>query len=182
MGARERRGRERFVREQPPYSMLVRGIEADVLPDLPALRHGRHRLEPARRRLAVAASGARAPDDAAATRAERLPAPLRPVDCPANQRKLDAADALAQLADEAGITLIQLALAFVISHPAVTVGDHRPAHDGAARVASSRAADVELDATTCSTASTRSSRPGANLNPADAGWQNPALAPDARRR
>src|ERR1035437_10273730 len=28
----ERRGRERFVCEQPPYSMLVRGIETDVLP------------------------------------------------------------------------------------------------------------------------------------------------------
>ncbi len=28
----ERRGRERFVCEQPPYSLLVRGIEADVLP------------------------------------------------------------------------------------------------------------------------------------------------------
>ena len=28
----ERRGRERFVTEQPPYSILVRGIEADVLP------------------------------------------------------------------------------------------------------------------------------------------------------
>ena len=39
---------------------------------------------------------------------------------PENQRKLEAADALAQLADEAGITLIELAVAFVISHPAVT--------------------------------------------------------------
>ena len=39
---------------------------------------------------------------------------------PGNQRKLDAADALAQLADEAGLSLIQLALAWVINHPAVT--------------------------------------------------------------
>src|SRR5476649_2623813 len=30
--AAERRGRERFVCEQPPYSMLIRRIEADVLP------------------------------------------------------------------------------------------------------------------------------------------------------
>src|SRR3954465_12646939 len=28
----EKRGRERFVCEQPPYSMLVRGVDADVLP------------------------------------------------------------------------------------------------------------------------------------------------------
>ena len=39
---------------------------------------------------------------------------------PGNQRKLEAADALAKLAEEAGITLIEMALAFVIRHPAVT--------------------------------------------------------------
>ena len=48
----ERRARERFVCEQPPYSILVRGVEADVLPTCAALRHGRHPLEPAGRRLA----------------------------------------------------------------------------------------------------------------------------------
>ena len=48
----ERRGRERFVCEQPPYSILVRGVEAEVLPGLPAVRHGRHPVEPAGRRLA----------------------------------------------------------------------------------------------------------------------------------
>ena len=40
--------------------------------------------------------------------------------CPANQRKLDAAEALASSPSEAGISLIELALAFVIGHPAVT--------------------------------------------------------------
>ena len=39
---------------------------------------------------------------------------------PANQRKLEAAEALAQLADEAGLSLIELAIAFVLNHPAVT--------------------------------------------------------------
>ena len=47
------RGRERFVCEQPPYSILVRGIEADVLPVCQKRRHGRHPLEPAGGRLAV---------------------------------------------------------------------------------------------------------------------------------
>ena len=51
--AAQRRGRERFVCEQPPYSILVRGIETDVLPTCAALRDGRDPLEPARRRLAV---------------------------------------------------------------------------------------------------------------------------------
>ena len=42
------------------------------------------------------------------------------VTSPANAAKLDAADALATLADETGITPIQLAIAFVVRHPAVT--------------------------------------------------------------
>src|SRR5258706_7179414 len=38
----------------------------------------------------------------------------------ANQRKLDAAEKLAELANEAGMTLIQMAIAFVLRHPAVS--------------------------------------------------------------
>ena len=57
----ERRGRERFVCEQPPYSMLVREIEKDVLPTCPALRDGRHPVEPAGRRVAVGPLPARTP-------------------------------------------------------------------------------------------------------------------------
>ena len=49
----ERRNRERLSTEQPPYSMLVRGIENDLLQRLPELWHGRYNLEPARGRLVV---------------------------------------------------------------------------------------------------------------------------------
>ena len=49
----ERRGRERFVCEQPPYSILVRGVEAEVLPVCQRVRDGRHPVEPAGRRVAV---------------------------------------------------------------------------------------------------------------------------------
>jgi len=42
------------------------------------------------------------------------------VTLPANAAKLEAADALGALADEAGISLIQMAIAFVVRHPAVT--------------------------------------------------------------
>ena len=49
----EKRGRERFVCEQPPYSMLVRGDRVRRAAHLPALRHGRDPVEPAGRRLAV---------------------------------------------------------------------------------------------------------------------------------
>ena len=47
------RNLERFVTEQPPYSILVRGIEDDVLPDGATPRHGHPHLQPARRRLAL---------------------------------------------------------------------------------------------------------------------------------
>ena len=64
---------------------------------------------------------------------------------PGNQRKLEAADALAQLADEAGITLIEMAIAFVIRHPAVTAAiigprtmEHLESQLGAADVTLSR--------------------------------------------
>ena len=57
---------------------------------------------------------------------------------PANQRKLDAAEQLAQLAEESGITLVELALAFVLNHPGGHRGDHRPAHDGPSRVPARR--------------------------------------------
>jgi aryl-alcohol dehydrogenase-like predicted oxidoreductase len=39
---------------------------------------------------------------------------------PENQRKLQAVEQLAQVADDAGLTLIELAIAFVINHPGVT--------------------------------------------------------------
>ncbi len=63
-------------------------------------------------------------------RAERLPVRFD-MSLPGNQAKLEAAEQLAVLADEAGLSLIHLALAFVISHPAVTSRDHRAADDGA---------------------------------------------------
>src|SRR4051812_17249690 len=115
--ARER-GRERFVCEQPPYSMLVRAIEADVLPT--CRRHGMGVIPWSPLAGGWLSGKWRKGEDApGSTRADRLPARYD-LSVPANQRKLDAADALAQLAEEAGLSLIHLALAFVINHPAVT--------------------------------------------------------------
>jgi aryl-alcohol dehydrogenase-like predicted oxidoreductase len=53
------------------------------------------------------------------SRAQRLPGRYDLSD-PDNQRKLDAAEALAVLAEQAGMSLIHLALAFVLAHPGVT--------------------------------------------------------------
>src|SRR5579863_8503928 len=102
----ERRGRERFVCEQPPYSMLVRGIEADVLPTCRRYGMGVIPWSPlaggwltGRYRLGTEVPTSR--------RAERIPARYD-MSLPGNQRKLEAADALARLAEEAGITLIEM--------------------------------------------------------------------------
>ena len=117
----ERRGHERFRTEQPPYSLLVRAIEYDVLPT--CLRHGIGVLTysplaggwlSGRYRKGQEITG-----PGSAARAQRFPGVYDSAN-PANATKLDAADALGTLADEAGMTLIQMAIAFATHHPAVT--------------------------------------------------------------
>ena len=149
-------------------------------PTCDAPRHGRPVLQPADRRLALGplAQGRRAAVLLARRAGCRSASTSRQ---PANQRKLDAVEQLAQLADEAGITLIQLAIAFVLNHPAITAADHRPAHDGAAREPA-RGRRRRRSTRRCSTGSTRSSPPGTTINPVDNSFDNPALRPTARRR
>ena len=97
-----------------------------------------------------------------------------------NQRKLDAADELAKLADEAGLTLIQLAIAFVLRHPAITspiIGPRTMEHlesqmAGADVVLSDDVLD-RIDEIV---------PPGVTLNPVDNGWVNPWLHSALRRR
>jgi aryl-alcohol dehydrogenase-like predicted oxidoreductase len=172
------RGRERFVCEQPPYSILVRGVENDVLPT--TLRYGMGVIPwsplaggwlTGRYRLGS--------DLPASRRAERIPARFD-MSLPGNQRKLEAADALARLAEEAGMSLIDMALAFVIRHPAVTAAiigprtmEHLESQLGGADVVLSDDVLDQIDAIV---------PPGVNVNAADGGWSNPALAAAARRR
>ena len=113
------------------------------------------------------------------SRAQRIPRRFD-LSFPENQRKLEAADRLAQLAEEAGLSLVHLALAFVIRHQAVTsaiVGprtmEHLESQLGAVDV---ELGDELLDAID------EVVPPGSTLNPADAGYTPPALEPAARRR
>ncbi len=115
----ERRGRERFATEQPPYSIFVRGIERDVLPVCERYGmgvivwaplasgwlSGRYRKEQESCRRAPVRNGSRG----ATTCRFR-----------GTRRKLEATEALAQLAEQAGLSLVELAIAFVLRHPAVT--------------------------------------------------------------
>jgi aryl-alcohol dehydrogenase-like predicted oxidoreductase len=174
------RGLQRYVSEQPPYSMLVRGIEADVLPT--AQRYGMAVIPwsplsggwlTGRYRKGADIAG---PTSAARRRlAERYDLTL-----PANQAKLEAADRLAQLADEAGIPLVQLAIAWVARHPAVTspIIGPRTMEQLEGQLP---AADLVLDDALLDRID-EIVPPGVNINPADGGWQNPALEPAARRR
>jgi aryl-alcohol dehydrogenase-like predicted oxidoreductase len=174
----ERRSRERFVCEQPPYSLLVREVEREVLPT--AQRYGMGVIP-----WSPLAGGwlsgryRKGEDLPESQRAQRIPGRYDMSD-PGNQRKLDAADALASLAEEAGITLIELALAFVIRHPAVTsaiIGprtmEHLESQLTAAEVTLSDEVLDRIDEIV---------PPGTNVNPNEIGWQNPALEPAARRR
>jgi aryl-alcohol dehydrogenase-like predicted oxidoreductase len=174
----QRRGRERFVCEQPPYSILVRGIESDVLPTCRRYGMGVIPWSPlaggwlsGRYRL-----GEELPKS---HRAGRIPTRYD-MSLPGNQRKLEMADALARLAEEAGITLIEMALAFVIRHPAVTAAIIGPRTIEQLE-SQLPAADVELSDETLDRID-EIVPPGVNLNPADGGWPNPALESAARRR
>jgi aryl-alcohol dehydrogenase-like predicted oxidoreductase len=174
----ERRGRERFVCEQPPYSMLVRGIEADVLPTVRRHRMGAIVWSP----LAggwLSGRWRKGADDLTSRRSVMIPARYD-LSIPANQRKLDAADALAQVADEAGLSLIDMAIAFVLRHPAVTsaiIGPRTLEH----LESQLGAADVELPDDVLDRID-EIVAPGVNVNPVDGGYQNPDLEPAALRR
>ncbi|HXA32266.1 MAG TPA: aldo/keto reductase [Acidimicrobiales bacterium] len=113
----ERRGRERFATEQPPYSILTRGIEADVLPVCQEYGMGVIPWSP----LAggwLSGTFGEGKDNTSRRSAMRPERYDLSVDT--NRRKLQIVTALAELADQTGLTLIELALAFVAEHPAVT--------------------------------------------------------------
>jgi aryl-alcohol dehydrogenase-like predicted oxidoreductase len=174
----ERRGLGRFVTEQPPYSLLVRGVEADVLPVCERYGMGVIPWSP----LAGGwLSGKWRMDAQPETqRAARIPARYD-LSRPANRRKLEAADALGSLADELGLPLPHLALAFVLRHPAVTAPIIGPRTMDQLE-SQLGAVDVVLDDATLDRID-EIVPPGENFSRADAGWTPPALErPRLRRR
>ncbi len=177
----ERRGRERFRTEQPPYSLLTRAIEHDVLPacqryGLGVLVYsplaggwlsGRYR------------KGARISGPTSAARGQLFPGVYDSTN-PANAAKLDAADALGALADQAGLTLVQLAIAFVTRHPAVTAAivgprtmDHLESYLAADGVVLSSDILDRIDEIV---------PPAHTVNIADNMWRTASLDPASRRR
>lgn len=118
----------RYVTEQPNYSILQRGIETHVLPVTQEYGLGVLVWSP----LASGwLSGAiRADREIVTSRAAFMPHRFDTA-IPANQAKMNAVEQLAVVADQAGLTVIQLALGFVTAHPGVTsaiIGPRTMAH------------------------------------------------------
>ena len=174
--ARERR-LERFRTEQPPYSLLVRGIELDVLPT--ARRHGMGILTYSP--LAGGwLSGSWTADSSPTSPARQRLAARFDMSLPENQRKLEAVQQLAKVADDAGVSLIELAIAFVVNHPAVTSAIIGP-RTMEQLDSQLPAADVALDPAVLDRID-EIVKPGVNLNPADTSYGDHVLQPALRRR
>ncbi|HEY6539163.1 MAG TPA: aldo/keto reductase [Candidatus Dormibacteraeota bacterium] len=174
----ERRGLSRFTTEQPPYSILARGIEAELLPVAQRYRLGVLPWSPLAGGWLTGRyrKGQEAPPS---TRADRLPARYD-LATPENQRKLEAAEALAVLAAEAGISLVHLALAFVMEHPAVTapiIGPRTMEH----LEDQLGALEVRLDSDVLDRID-EIVPPGVTISPADQGYLAPELRRERRRR
>jgi aryl-alcohol dehydrogenase-like predicted oxidoreductase len=174
----QRRNRERVVCEHPPYSILARGIENEVLPVCQKYGLGVMTWAPL-------ASGwlsgryRKGQDLPRSARAERTPGRFD-MGIPNNQRKLEAAEQLAVLAETAELSLVHMALAFILAHPAVTAPvlgartmEHLDAQLGAAEV---RLSDEILDRID------EIVPPGGEIVAGDHFYESPYLDPALRRR
>ena len=174
--ARERH-LERFVTEQPPYSILVRGIEEDILPTAQRYGMGTLTYSP----LAGGWLSGRWRKDAAGTPTSAArPSARFDMSSPANQRKLEAVEQLAQLAEETGMTLISLAIAWVINHPGVTSAIIGP-RTMDQLVSQLPAADITLNQGVLDRID-QIVAPGVTINPEDNSYGAAELPPAARRR
>ena len=174
----ERRGRERFRCEQPPYSIFARAIETAVLPTCERYGMGVIPWSP----LAggwLTGRYRRGTDLPSGGRAARVPDRFDYA-LPENQRKLDLVEDLLKLAADAGLSLTHLAMAWVLEHPAVTSAIIGPrTMDQLTDLLAG--ADAQLD-TDILDRIDELVPPGTTVNPADAGWSPPGLSRKARRR
>ena len=173
----ERRARERFVTEQPPYSILVRGIEKDVLPMCQKFNMGVLSWSPLAGGWLSGAFGSG--KDNTSRRSAMLPHHYD-MSLPGNRQKLDAVTALEKVADGAGLSLLQLALGFVLEHPAVTspiIGPRTMEH----LESQLPALELRLSADVLDQID-EIVPPGTDLNVTDVGWVPAAIGDSSLRR
>ena len=164
--------------EQPPYSILVRGIERDVLPVAQSYGMGVIPWSPLAGGWLSGSFGQG--KENTSRRASRVPGRYD-LDLPANQRKLEIVTELAGVADQAGLTLIELALAFVLEHPAISAAIIGP-RTMEQLESQLTAPDIRLEAAVLDRID-EIVTPGTNVNPEDVGWSPSVLSnPRLRRR
>ncbi|MFJ8667796.1 aldo/keto reductase [Streptomyces sp. NPDC093600] len=175
----ERRGLRRFRTEQPPYSLLARGVEASVLPVAQRYGMGVMTWSPLASGFLSGKYRKGRPVDLTSGRAALTPHRFDPA-IPGNDAKLEAVERLVALAEEIGCSLPQLAIAFAAAHPAVTsviVGPRTMEQlEGLLKGAPLVLDDDVLDRVD------EIVPPGTNLYQPDGVWRPPALTDASLRR
>ncbi|MDH4171358.1 MAG: aldo/keto reductase [Acidimicrobiia bacterium] len=176
--AAERRGHQRFRCEQPPYSIFVREIESTVLPTCQKYGLGVIPWSPLNGGFLTGRyqPGRDIPKEG---RAARTPQRFDP-SLPGVQDKLALIPQLEAVAADAGMALADLAVAFTLSHPAVTSAIIGPRTmeqlEGLLGAGDLTLGDDILDRID------ELVPPGTNVNPGDTGYVPPAIASAWRRR
>jgi aryl-alcohol dehydrogenase-like predicted oxidoreductase len=175
----ERRGYGKFRTEQPPYSLISRGIERSLLPTTRRLGMGVLTWSPLASGFLSGKVRKDQPVDLSTGRAALTPFRFDP-SIPGNAAKFDAVEQLIEVAEGIGCTLPELALAFVTTHPAVTSVISGPRTmeqlDGLLK-----SADLTLDDTTLDRID-EIVPPGTDLYQPDGAWRPPSLTDPTQRR
>jgi aryl-alcohol dehydrogenase-like predicted oxidoreductase len=175
----ERRGLGKFRTEQPPYSLLARGIERSLLPTTQRLNMGVLTWSPLASGFLSGKIRKNQPVDLSVGRAALTPFRFDPT-IPSNAAKFDALEQLIEVAEGLGRTLPELALAFAVTHPAVTsviTGPRTMEH----LESTLKAADLTLDDKTLDRID-EIVPPGTDLYPADGAWRPVSLTDPTKRR
>ncbi|GAA1068853.1 aldo/keto reductase [Kitasatospora nipponensis] len=175
----ERRGLQRLRTEQPPYSILARGIEASVLPVCQRYGMGVLTWAPLAAGFLTGRYREGRPVDLTAGRAALTPHRFDPA-IAQNAAKLRVVEELVELAGDLGCSLPELAVAFPLAHPGVTsviLGPRTHEQlDGLLKGAALTLDDAALDRIDAIVP------PGTDVYQPDGVWRAPALADPARRR
>jgi aryl-alcohol dehydrogenase-like predicted oxidoreductase len=177
--AAERHGLSRLRSEQPPYSILARGIESAVLPTCQRYGMGVLTWSPLGWGFLTGRYRKGQPVDLTSGRAALNTGRFDP-GLAVNARKLELVEDLVELASSIGVSLPELALAFPVAHPAVTsviIGPRTMDQLTSAL----KAAEVTLDDATLDRID-EIVPPGTDIYRADGAWQPPSIAEVALRR
>lgn len=175
----ERRGLLRFRTEQPPYSILARGIETSVLPTCARYGMGVLTWSPLAYGFLTGRYRKGQPVDLSTGRPTIRPERFDPANRETTA-KLEIVEQLVSLAEQVGCSLPELAVAFTVAHPAVTsviIGPRTMEQ----LEASLKGASLQLDDALLDRID-EIVPPGTNVYQPDGAWSPPSLRADRRRR